>query len=200
MIVLLTYGLSCPPLAILILFSIWIKYFCSRIILNRFLDYRWNLFREVYGEKWNNSELILHQLFLQDPIIKLLDSSLESVSMTFERAWPVILFSATVFHSLICWDISTDHLKWNVTIFIPTGMIFFFLLLCFILYHYHLGFIATWRMKLYKNKIKNELSSQNTSILSEIESSSRSKGFSSEIHGIIESKSVVRDESSFVSI
>lgn len=181
-IVMLTFGLSCPPLAILILFVIWIKYFCSRIVLNHFIDSRWNFILRTSVKNWHSSELISQQLFQQDPIITLLESSLSSVSMAFEKCFPPILFWSTVFHGLICWDISVDKLSWKDTIYIPTGMIGFCLLLFFFLYHYHLGIIADWRMKLSKRQTESTL--QHDGNQSEFSNKSFTPNKSLEIEGI----------------
>lgn len=199
-IVMLTFGLSCPPLALLILFVLWIKYICSRIVLNRFLDSRWNLILRNSVKNWHASELISQQLFQQDPIIILLESSLSSISMAFEKCFPPILFWSTVFHSIICWDISVNNLSWKETIYIPIGMIIYCLFSFFILYHYHLGIIADWRMKLNKSKSNSNSQYNDSFQQSEFENPSDIIDKSIEIRGTSDDNNKKRYGSSLVSI
>jgi hypothetical protein len=162
-VVSLTFGLCCPPLAILILFVIWMKYFCSKVILNRFFCYRTKLVQSSEQTFLNSprNSLFTHrdtslfssseqtsfsEIIVSDPLIQLFNSSFSSVEMAFEKCFPPILLSSTVFFGLLSWDISADEISWKKTISIPVMMVTTCLLLFLVLYHYHIGLIAECRV------------------------------------------------------
>jgi hypothetical protein len=177
-VVSLTFGLCCPPLAVLILFVIWIKYFCSKIILNRFFFSRMRLVttaehteqsalfsprNSLVGHRDTSASVIsstqtsfsetsmsMSLTTLSDPLVQILNSSFNSVEMAFERCFPPILFSTTIFFGLLCWDISADEISWKKTIYIPVTMIATCLFLFAVLYHYHIGLIAECRVRCEK--------------------------------------------------
>ena len=130
--VFVTFGISSPYLALILIFSVCLKLYMWRVIIGRFVYIRSSPSRDLacsMGGQQESGDVGLSMLNLAClPILDML-----------ERGMWAILLSSAVFFGFICWDMAGDKVDWKGSIWAPLTVLSIPLLLwcCVVLFRYH---------------------------------------------------------------
>jgi len=114
--VFVTFGISCPYLAVILIFSVCLKLYMWRMIIGRF----------VYSRTSPNSEAVSSMGGFKesgDDGLSLLSLACLPILDMLEDCMRPIVLSSAVFFSFICWDMAGDEVNWRVAIWAPASVL-----------------------------------------------------------------------------
>jgi hypothetical protein len=155
--VFVTFGISSPFLAVILIFSVCLKLHLWRMIIGRFVYSRLSVRENICNIDRDNKESSR-----DDGIATLSIACLPIMEMLEHCIRPIVLSSA-VFFAFICWDVAGDEVGWRASVWAPLTVLTIPLLLwCFVLaYHHGNKTLITNCADLAENKITYKVDQQN---------------------------------------
>jgi hypothetical protein len=125
----LTFGISCPYLVLILIFSVCLKLYMWRVVIGRFVFVRSSLGSNSGGV--GGSSDCGDGISNDDGLTTLSVACLPILDMLEDCIWPIVLSSA-VFFAFVCWDMAGDVVGWRKSFWAPVTVLLFplFLLGC----------------------------------------------------------------------
>jgi hypothetical protein len=121
--ILLTFGLCCPVLAFAIVVYLMLQTHFQKMLIGRFLRFRQDMSTKSFGVLTHDRAISALEISCQDSIIQV------------QRTVWIVVWTATMFYSGICWDVAGDEVGVVHALWAPLVAISF-PLLCWIIFEY----------------------------------------------------------------
>lgn len=119
MLVLITFGLCCPPLAMAIALSMYLSLVQLRCIIGRFVLLRHPDLIED-GEHHTPDETLQSQHAASaDASLGALKSGITNLDCSFHRTAWIVVWTSCFFYVILCWDIAGDEVGWERAAWVP---------------------------------------------------------------------------------
>ena len=136
----LTFGISSPYLALILIFSVCLKLYMWRVVIGRFVFVRSSLGINSDSGGVGGSGDCGDGISNDDGLMTLSVACLPVLDMLEDCIWPIVLSSA-VFFAFVCWDMAGDVVGWRKSFWAPVTVLLFplFLLGCIRIRVNHVG-------------------------------------------------------------
>jgi hypothetical protein len=125
MLVLITFGLCCPPLAMAIALSMYLSLVQLRCVIGRFVLLRHpNLIEEsqtrpAVSPSSPSSPSSASALASVDSSLGALKSGIMNLDRSFHQTAWIVVWTSCFFYVLLCWDIAGDEVGWERAMWVP---------------------------------------------------------------------------------
>jgi hypothetical protein len=116
-ILLFSFGLCSPVLGCYITLSLCVNLCFNLLMIGRFISWRLEPWKRDHLQE--DHKIQSTKLYSGDPFIYLLNQQVEGAHASFQAGkWPVI-FTSTLFITLLCWDMVGDQVGWYAGLWVP---------------------------------------------------------------------------------
>jgi hypothetical protein len=129
LLVLCTFGICSPFLALIMLVSVSLKHYMWVLFLGRFVHTRITATMASFGATNRNTEVdtssmsVQHRQVGEDHALVALSAACVPILDIVTRCvWPVI-WSSSLFFAFLCWDVLSDEVGWRKALWAPVGVL-----------------------------------------------------------------------------
>jgi Leucine-rich repeat (LRR) protein len=117
-LVLITFGLCCPPLAMAIALSMYLSLVQLRCVIGRFVLLRHPDLIEG-GQHHAPEALEPQSLASADASLGALKSGIMNLDRSFHQTAWIVVWTSCFFYVVLCWDIAGDEVGWERAVWVP---------------------------------------------------------------------------------